>query len=247
MEKVNVIIPAYNEETRLPGTLEKYLEYFSNNSNFSFGWASDKNAKYLLRLIVVSDGSIDNTVINTIKYLKEQHINGAVIGHKKNKGKGYTIRKGLLFDNTADYYYLADADMSAGWGVLNNFLIIMETQKSDVVIASRATKDAHVKTLWYKKIFGRGASLLINALLHLNIKDTQCGYKLFNNSCYSAFNKFRINDWGFDFELLYLLKKSSKKIIEKGIEWQHVPASNVSFGAYFKTIIDLVKVRFGKM
>lgn len=241
--KVNIIIPAYNEENRLGKTFESYVEYFLNKKEYCINTNTSKNTKYILKVILVSDGSTDNTIPLAEKVFVKHNINSTIIEIQNNSGKGFAVKKGVLESDSADYYYLADADLSAKWDVLPKFLELIKNDKYDVVIGSRAVSESKVKTNAFKYIAGRISATLVNLSLNLDIKDTQCGYKLFSNKCLKAFELQTINSWGYDFEILYILEKMGLNILEKGITWNNVSGSRVSIGDYFATLISLLKIK----
>jgi dolichyl-phosphate beta-glucosyltransferase len=240
-KKINVIIPAYNEEPRISKTLKTYHSYFygpSTQSNVG------KNCD--LRLYVINDGSTDKTAKITEKILKELDMPSEMIDSHPNKGKGYAVKYGMLNSRPADLYYLADADLSSEWNVLDQLLEVLTSKDYDCVIGSRAIVNSETKTSAHRLISGRASNFLINIFLNLGFQDTQCGYKLFTKKSLKAFEAQRINRWGFDFEILYLLKKLKYKVTEIGIKWENREGSHVKFKDYFATLKQLIKVRTTK-
>jgi dolichyl-phosphate beta-glucosyltransferase len=164
-----------------------------------------------------------------------------ILNLEVNQGKGNALKQGVLASGQADYYYLADADLSAGWETLDQLLTAQGT--ANAVIGSRAVVTSKVATVWYRKLLGRLSAFLIQLVLGLGIKDTQCGYKLFDNSLFKLINLVQESRWSFDFELLYIYKLAGLTVKEYGIKWQNMPGSKVKFFDYFKQLPALVKIR----
>ncbi len=221
--KLSIIIPAYNEESVLRSSLQKTKDYF-------------KQKKYSYEIIVIDDGSEDKTR----KIAEEEK---AVLNKKRtNKGKGYSVKEGVRLAK-GDYILYMDADMSTPLEELKIFLQYIK--KYDIVIASRKTPDSLVKTRFYKKILGRISHLPIKLLLVNDIKDTQCGFKLFKKEVAKRLFKMqKIMRWGFDFEILFLAQKNGYVIKEKGVRWVEDKNSKVKLIDYPKTMIELFKIKY---
>ncbi|MCA9382846.1 glycosyltransferase [Candidatus Dojkabacteria bacterium] len=232
MKKVNVIVPSYNEAGRIERTLEEYAMFVRS-----------MKTKYDLYLYVVNDGSKDQTAKIVKDELARLNVASELLNLEINHGKGYALKYGVFNSRKADYYYLADADLSAKWNVLADFLELAEKEDYDVVIASRGLETSEVSTKVYKRLLGRSAALVIQLLLGLDIQDTQCGYKLFKGKTLPAFKELTIDRWGFDFELLYLVDKMGFSIGEVGIKWVNKSGSKVKLSDYPKQLIELLKVR----
>lgn len=234
--KLNIIIPVYNEEDRIKKTLAE-LASFLKEPDFA-------RLKLSTRIFVVNDGSEDATfkILQRLSYKQKPAFE--IVSYQKNRGKSYAIRYAMQHVPVADYYYVADADLSASWQEFHKLFASLQSFKVDCVIGSRAVKGAKVKTQLFRKIFGRISSIFINLILGLHFKDTQCGYKLYNKACIKKFADTRIDRWGGDFEILYLLTKAKLKIKEMPIKWQHVKQSKVRPLDYIKTLGELIKIRF---
>lgn len=201
MVKLSIIIPCYNEEKRIGSTLDTWLAYL-------------KSKKWSFEIIVVNDGSKDNTeeVVKNFNEIK-------LLAHKPNYGKGYAVRRGILEAN-GEYILFCDADLSTPVEEIEN--LIKYVKNYEVVIASRALKESKVKALQSRKLLGRSFNFLVNLFAVPGIKDTQCGFKLFRrDAAKKIFSKQLINGWAFDVEVLFLAKKLGFKIKEVPIRWQH--------------------------
>jgi len=228
---LSVIIPAYNEEKRLPKTLEEIDKYLREQT-------------YNYEILVVNDGSKDRTVemakglISKIKNLK-------VTGYEKNRGKGFAVRFGMV-KAKGKFRLFTDAD---------NSIPIKETEKmwpefekgADVVIGSREIKGAILDPpqSLFRRFLGEGFKLLRKIIVGLwEIQDSQCGFKCFRAEVVEkVFPKCEINRWAFDPEILVLAKMAGYKIKEIPIYWKNDPHSKVKFKSIFNMAKDLLKIR----
>lgn len=223
--EISVVIPVFNEEKVIAKTLTEVKDFLSQNfSSFE--------------IIVVDDCSTDQT-IKILKNFPEI----ILLKNLRNHGKGYTVSKGVN-QSVGEWILFMDADNSTKIQELNNFKAYLEDY--DLLIASRAISGAFIASSQakWKVIFGRLGNKLIQSLLLPGIKDTQCGFKLFRSSLKSIFQKLTIEDWGFDFELLFLASKKGFKIKELPVEWFNNTDSKVKFLSYFKTLEQVLRVRF---
>jgi dolichyl-phosphate beta-glucosyltransferase len=234
-QKLNIVIPAYNETGRLPETLNQLSDFLSD---------SELSSRYDIASYIVNDGSRDQTQELAEKLMEKFDLKGEVMSYQENKGKGYAVKFGMLHSREADFYYLADSDLASSWYTLNELVQVAEANNTDCVIGSRAVNSSEVDTVASRQISGRISNKLINLFLNLGIKDTQCGYKLFKKTCLPAFEKQKLNRFGFDFEILYLIKKMGLKIEEVGISWENKTGSKVKPSDYLNTFRELIKVRF---
>lgn len=223
--QISVVIPAFNEEKVIKDTLDEVFDFLKNNFQ-SF------------EVIVVNDASKDNTatVVSQIPQV-------ILLNNQSNHGKGYSVAKGVNFAQ-GDLILFMDADNSTRIKELKNFLPFIS--KYSVIIASRAISQANVirRQAAWKVFFGRIGNWLIQLFLLPGIKDTQCGFKLFRKECKNLFKQLKIEDWGFDFELLFLAKKNKFLIKELGVVWENNLDSKVKFSTYFKTLWQVITVRY---
>src|SRR3989344_7606968 len=230
---LSVIIPAYNEAKRLPKTLRRFQEYFSAQP-------------YNYEILVVSDGSRDGTAEVAEKMAGEIK-NLRVIDRKKNIGKGYTVREGML----AAYGKIrlfADADNATDISHFEKMRLFFD-RGFDAVICSRDPKDAPgakqavAQVLW-KRALGNMGNLYIQWMAVPGIWDTQCGFKAFRDyAAEKIFSATKINRWAFDVEVLALAKRFGYKIGIIPANWVNDPRSSVKFMAYFHTLWEVFKIR----
>lgn len=223
--EISVVIPAFNEELVIEDTIADIKKFL--HSNFSS-----------FEIIVVDDKSKDRTV----SVLSE--IDGInVLKNKKNHGKGYSVAKGVKAAK-GDLILFMDADNSTKIEQFSKFK--KYTEDYDIVIASRALPDSDIRVQQslLKRFLGKAGNLVIQKVLQIKVKDSQCGFKLFKNKDKGLFEKLTIEDWGFDFELLFLASRQNLKIKEVPIIWENNFDSKVKWHSYIKTLGQVFKVRF---
>lgn len=223
MQKVSIAIPAYNEENRLPQSLEKISTFIKNHPELE------------IELIVIDDGSKDKTW----EVIQNSPIINKSAQNSPNIGKAATLRKAVAMANN-DWVYLCDADLSTPIEELLNFLEFAKNY--DCVIGSRALDESLVETSLLRKLLGRFGNLLINLLLGLNVKDTQCGFKLLGPKSKQLFLKTQIKRWGFDFEMLYFIRRNNIEIKEIPVQWVNTADSRVTPLSYFRTLKELFQI-----
>jgi dolichyl-phosphate beta-glucosyltransferase len=235
---LSVVIPAYNEEKRLPRTINEIFDYLSKK-NFSF------------EVIVVNDGSKDKTS-DVVRELMKKYQNLTLIENKENKGKGWVVRQGMM-EAKGKLRLFTDADNSTPISEIEKFLIEFE-KGADIVIGSREIKGAILDPPQplFRRFMGEGFKILRKIILGLwEIQDTQCGFKCFKSEVVEKiFPKCKINRFAFDPEILILAKRENYKIKEIPVYWRNDLESKVKFNSIFNMAKDLFKIRlnliFGK-
>ena len=228
---LSVIMPAYNEEDRINRTLERFHEYLSSQP-FSY------------EIIVVNDGSHDKT-LEVVEQIRAGVANLLVIGRKQNKGKGFSVREGML-KARGKIKLFADADNATD---ISHFeMRSLFDRGYDVVIASRDNKDASgakqaVPQPWHKRMLGNLGNLYIQKLAVKGIWDTQCGFKAFRG--YAAdkiFSSLKTDGWMFDVEALALARKFNFKIGIIPANWINDPKTHVKLLSYLKSLWEVFKI-----
>lgn len=229
---LSVVIPAYNEATRLPRTLARVTEYFRQ-----------RGRPY--ELVVVDDGSSDDTAA------RAREVVGApltILRNETNRGKGHSVRRGMLAAR-GGYRLMTDADLSTPIEEVERLLEVMREgagQGADVVIASRALPGARIEVhqSWYRENSGRAFNLMVRALAVPGIHDTQCGFKLFTAAAAEAcFGLARLDGFSFDVEVLYLARKRGLRVVELPVTWRNDAATRVGTWRGFLAFLDLVRIR----
>jgi len=211
---LSIIIPSYNEELRLPDTLERIAAYLS---------ASGRNAEVL----VVDDGSKDGTAA-VAEYFRIKIPTLRVVSNGTNRGKGYSVRHGMQ-DARGRIALFTDADLSAPIEEAGKLIDALEN--SDVAIGSRAM-DRGLITVHespFREFAGIIFNKIVRGILWLPFVDTQCGFKAFQRErCGVIFEQQTIERFGFDPELLYLARRHGLRAVEIPVRWGHSPATKVS-------------------
>ncbi|MEX2145158.1 MAG: dolichyl-phosphate beta-glucosyltransferase [Candidatus Spechtbacterales bacterium] len=231
--RLSVIIPAYNEAERIGGTLLDVDKYLTSQD-------------YAYEILVVNDGSADNTV-DTVKSYKKLIGNLELIDNKKNHGKGYVVRKGML-EAKGKWRLFMDADGSTSVDHVEKMWPLTEKDYK-VIIGSRDSKDAkgakqNVKQPLARRLLGNMGNILIQVVGVWGIWDTQNGFKMFHEeAAQKIFSKALIDKWGFDIEALALARKMDYKIGIIPVSWKDDPRSHVSLKGYLNTFVELFKIR----
>lgn len=228
---LSIIVPAYDEAERIPLTLLDVDKKLSN-ANFSY------------EILVVNDGSKDNTVEVVEKMSKTiPHIK--VIDNQKNQGKGGVVRDGMLAAK-GQYRIFTDADNSTSIDQFEQMLPFFK-EGYEVVIGSRAVKGAQLEPPqpFYRQLLGRMANLVIQIVNIPGVWDTQCGFKAFTaEAAERIFPLTKVNGWGFDIEALALARSLGYRIKEMPVRWVNDAASHVKLSAYLKVFVENVKIRW---
>lgn len=229
---LSVIIPAYNEEKRLPKTLGEIDKYL-------------KNQNYEYEILVVSDGSKDKTA-DTTRFLMKEIKGLRLIDNKENHGKGYVVRQGLL-EAKGDWRLFMDADNSTSVDQVKNFEPFFN-QGFDILIGSRDIKGAVLDPPQpaYRRFIGDAFNLLTQVVVGVwGIKDTQCGFKILSaKAANSIMPKCTIDRWAFDPEIIKIGKKMKFKIKEVPVHWKNDLESKVKMTSTIKMALDLFKIRW---
>ena len=207
---VSIVIPARNEENRLPRTLEHIIVYSREK-----GWDAE--------IIVVNDGSTDGTA-DVVQQFAKTNPAVTLIDNLVNSGKGSSIRDGML-RATGDVVLFTDADDSTPIEEADKLLKgIMDG--GDIVIGSRwVNRNLQTKPQpWHRRLNGRIYNLLLRTLLGLDLTDTQNGFKAFTRKAAKlAFAIQRIPGWGFDAESLFIANKLGFSVAEVPVEYEYCP------------------------
>lgn len=223
--KYSIIIPAYNEHSRIPATLDAVLTAVR-----SHGWNAE--------ILVVNDGSTDNTaeiVREFSRHAPEVHL----LENPGNHGKGYSVRNGIL-QARGEIIMFTDSDLSAPIEEADRLFAAI-AQGADIAIGSRWLESGRQtqRQPLYRQFFGRCFNLVTRAVMGLPFVDTQCGFKAFTRSAaQTVFQLQTIERWGFDPEILFIALKRGLKIKEVPVTWAHDERSRMS---YLKDGLQMLK------
>jgi glycosyltransferase involved in cell wall biosynthesis len=228
---LSIIIPAYNEEKRLPATLQRIHCYLQKAS-----WE-------FIEIIVVNDGSHDATASVA------KAAGARVLPNPGNRGKGYSVRHGMLAAE-GDWALLTDADLSAPIEELDKLWTAAEREDAAVAIGSRALDRSliGVHQPLLRENIGRLFNLVMRVITGLPFHDTQCGFKLFEaGAAREIFRRQRLDGFGFDVEVLFVARLLHYKCLEIPVKWNDVAGTKVSLGRGLGAFLDLLRVRWNSL
>ncbi|KAJ9175717.1 hypothetical protein P3X46_014245 [Hevea brasiliensis] len=258
---ISLIVPAFNEEHRLPAALDETMNYLQQRS------AKDKSFTY--EVVIVDDGSADATKRVAFGFVKKYTVdNVRVILLGRNHGKGEAIRKGMLHSR-GELLLMLDADgatkvndleklenqihavakkefkLGDGAARHSNFRI------SDFPVAAFGSR-AHLeeKALatrkWHRNFLMKGFHLVVLLTAGPGIHDTQCGFKMFTRAAArKLFTNIRLKRWCFDVEIVYLCKRFSIPMLEISVNWSEIPGSKVNLLSIPHMLWELAIMSFG--
>ena len=225
---ISIIIPAYNEEKRLPATLQAVQEYLGREP-----WE-------FTEIIVVDDGSRDGT--QQVAYRADAR----VLANPGNQGKGYSVRHGML-EARGEWALLSDADLSAPIDELEKLWNAAAGESAAVAIGSRALDRSliGVHQPWLRESVGRFFNVMMRLVTGLPFRDTQCGFKLFDaRAAREIFSRQLLDGFGFDVEVLYIARQLGYKCLEVPVKWNDVAGTKVSLWRGLAAFLDPIKVRW---
>jgi glycosyltransferase involved in cell wall biosynthesis len=236
IRSISIVVPAYNEQARLPETLRRIQEYLAS-SEWTF-W----------EIIVVDDGSKDETVPIASEFAAANP-NIRVLRNPGNRGKGYSVRHGMA-EARGEWRLFTDADLSAPIEELDKLWDATVREGSHVAIGSRALDRSliGVHQPGMRETAGRVFNAVMRGVIGLRIADTQCGFKLFHGSASLAiFPRQTQERFGFDVEILFIAKKMGFRISEVPVRWNHVEGSKVGMLTGLHAFTELAQVRWNDL
>ncbi len=231
MDSVSIVVPAYNEERRLPSTLASLAAYLDRKK---FGFSE---------IIVVDDGSRDGTaaLVENSKYRGLR-----LLRNPGNRGKGYTVRHGML-EAAGEWILYTDADLSAPIEELDKLLEAVRRESAQVAIGSRALDRSlvGVHQSAFRELSGRAFNLVMRVVTGLPFLDTQCGFKLFHAEAARAiFSRQTLDGFSFDVEDLVIAKQLGIKAIEVPVVWNNVEGTKVGAFSGAASFAALIGIRW---
>lgn len=231
IKSLSIIFPLFNEEKRLPILFQK-IKKFSTIT------------KYNIEFIFVDDGSIDKS-LNLIKKFKKENIQEIkikIINYRQNKGKGYALKKGVLSSNK-EWILTMDIDLSVSLKQINTWKTKELIKKNCSYFGSRLVKNSKIISEKHRVFTGTIFNIILRLLIKdsfLRVKDTQCGFKLYNkNTAKLVFKKIKEYGYIHDVEILIILRKYNLQIYELPISWVHKSGSKINI------ISDSIKMFLG--
>lgn len=232
MNSLTIVIPAYNEQNRLPATLKAVLAYLDG---LKLGFAE---------VVVVNDGSRDGTA-QVAREASSGDARVRLVENPGNRGKGYAVRHGLQ-EARGEWVLFTDADLSAPIEELAKLTAAVEAEGADGAIGSRALDRSliGVRQSPFREMSGRFFNLVMRMITGLPYRDTQCGFKLVSRKAAAVLaSKQQIEGFGFDVELLYIAKKHGLKILEVPVRWDNVEGTKVSLANGLAAFLDPLAVK----
>ena len=250
---LSIVVPAHNEESRLPSTLEELTRW-------------QQRQDFASEVVVVENGSTDRTANVVLQF---QRLHPAVrLIEDVPRGKGIAVRTGMLAAR-GEWRFLCDADLSMPIHDLDKFLLLAgisaggrpsaerpstsdlptagSSGRPEVLIASREAPGARrIGEPWHRHVMGRVYNLIVQALALPGLNDTQCGFKLFSaRAADDLFRRARLGGWGFDPEVLFLARRLGYAVVEVPIEWHYSADSRVRpVSDTLEMVRDLARIRW---
>jgi glycosyltransferase involved in cell wall biosynthesis len=230
---LSLIIPAHNEETRLPDTLQQVMAYCERPT-------------YSIEVLIIENGSQDHT----FQIAQDFAANNPLLRVLQNtlSGKGRAVKQGMLAAQ-GEYRFMCDVDLSMPVEEINHFLP-PSLKEADIVIASREAPGAiRYGEPYYRHFVGRIYNELIRSLALPGLQDTQCGFKCFkSNTAQDVFPRQTMTGWSFDVEILFIARLLGYKVVEIPIHWYYSPNSKISVVRdSFKMGVDLLTIRLNAL
>lgn len=225
-----LLIPAHNEEQRIGPVLHEFAEHFRRHYPGTF------------RIVVVLNGCTDNTEA-VVGRMAADFPEVTYLNFPERIGKGGALIEGLKLAPEADLIGYVDADGATGPAAF--LKLVSLAPQADCVIGSRWLPGAvlHQRQPWLRRLFSRAFHLIVQVLLRLNLKDTQCPAKVLHRAAAEAVHDaLQIADLAFDVNLLYVLKRRGFRILEVPIEWTDKLGSKVTQSLLRSSVVMFLSV-----
>jgi glycosyltransferase involved in cell wall biosynthesis len=229
MPFLSIVIPAHNEESRLPGTLRQVIQFIEKQS-------------YSAEILVVENGSRDRT-FDVAQEFAACCPNLRVIRHSQ-RGKGYAVQTGML-EAAGEYRFMCDADLSMPIEQVNRFLPPILPGAKIAIGSREAPGSVRYNEPSYRHIGGRGINLAIRLLALPGLQDSQCGFKCFHQSVVKElFSRQTLGGWSFDIEVLFIARRKKYPIVEVPIDWYFNADSKLdAFRDALRMMRDVLHIR----
>jgi len=233
---LSIVIPSYNEESRLPKTLAAVFSYLRSQPLHA-------------EVIVVDDGSTDRTR-EVVAAFQEKHPELRLVSNGENRGKGFSVRHGIL-EARGEIALFSDADLSTPIEEADKLLAAVREQGYDAAIGSRAVNRSLIEV--HQSMIREQAGIFFNHLVRwimgIRFSDTQCGFKAFRlERTRIIFEQQRIERFGFDPEILFLAARKGLRVTEVPVRWSHDSATKVNVAADgMRMFLELLLIRWNAM
>jgi len=230
---LSIIIPAYNEESRLPKTLDRIVAYL--------------NARpFQAEILVVDDGSSDRTA-EIVNAGRQKYPGLRLVSNERNRGKGFSVRHGML-EARGEIALFTDADLSTPIEEADKLLAPIRERGYDAAIGSRAMDRSLIEV--HQSVIREQAGIFFNRLVRwimgIEFSDTQCGFKAFRTErARIIFEQQRVERFGFDPEILFLAKRQGLRVAEVPVRWSHDSATKVNVASDgIRMFLELLLIRW---
>lgn len=245
--QLSVVIPAYNEEARLPRTLEEYGAHLAARA--------DHDTDFTYEILVVDDGSRTAGTAEAAEAYARTHSRPGrdvrVLRLARNRGKGGAVRRGVLCARGAAVLF-ADADGATAAPEISHLYDALRAAEAEVAKGPEG-KPVEVVAIGTRperqdegrRVLSAGFRWLVRALCVRGVRDTQCGFKMFTRAAAGAlFPRLHVERWAFDVELLYLAQRRGVALVQRDVAWHDVAGSTLSpVHAALQMARDLVRIR----
>lgn len=229
--QLSVVVPAFDEAARIASTLRAVSAHFAA-------------APFAVELIVVDDGSDDDTAGVVRATARELAIPVALLRYAENRGKGFALKVGFAASRGARVLF-TDADLSTPIAEADRLLAALDAG-ADVAIGTRKTAGARVEVRqpWLRETLGKGFTLLVRWLV-ADVSDATCGFKAYRGGVgRDLFSRSRIFDWSFDAEILYLARLDRLRVVEVPVRWRDQVGTKVSLRRdVARSLLGLLRIR----
>ena len=229
--KLSILVPAYNEETRIPEFLKELLKFADNNLES-------------YEIIVINDGSLDKTKETVLKIIKNYN-HARLLSYNDNMGKGHAVLRGIL-NAKGRFILFIDADGSIRPPEILNMYKIFQKFHLDIIVGSRISKSSNITESQplSRRFLSKLFNIYSNLLFRININDLLCGFKGFSREVANkVFIDLKAYRWEFDVEILYRARKNGFKVFELPIEWRHEEGSKMKLLDPIFIFLNLFKLR----
>jgi dolichyl-phosphate beta-glucosyltransferase len=232
LNSLSIVIPAYNEERRLPETMDRIL-----------AWLQGAGCSFH-ELLVVDDGSTDATA-RVVEEYRKTHPEVRLLQNPGNRGKGYAVRHGML-EAAGEWILYTDADLSAPIDDAPKLAEAAAKNSAVVAIGSRAIDRSLVSVHQspFRELSGRFFNLVMRTITGLPFRDTQCGFKLYRaDAAREIFSRQKQDGFSFDVEDLVIAQKLGLRTVEVPVRWANVEGTKVRLSQGIKSFTDLLQIR----
>ena len=232
--RLSLIIPIYNAGNFINDSMEAISQWM-------------KNIDYSVEVILVNDGSSDNSKVEIENYIKNFDSNLKLLSYEQNRGKGYAVKQGMILAK-GEFRIFTDADIPYGFEIMDKILHYLDFKEFDVCVGNR--KSIHskyfMKISFIRNMTSKIFTMFISRYVVTGINDTQCGLKGFRaDVADQLFPRLNINGFGFDVEILYLCYKNEYDIKRIPVSFEGNDNSTIDLATdSLSMLIDIIVLPF---